>query len=159
MATYSCCVCGDLFEPEPHNKHHQRYCSKPGCQTERQRRKRRKHYHRKRKDQAFRLFEAERQRQRRLNKKMVAMGEQDTVAVAPAAMPPPMPAGQPKFFDFPIVDLVVGMVSQVSACVASPELRSVCMRLAEEGRRFRVMDLPDQSPPGDLSGHSPPPSG
>jgi hypothetical protein len=159
MATYSCCVCGDLFEPEPHNKHHQRYCSKPGCQAERQRRKRWKHYHRKRKDQAFRLSEAERQRQRRLNKKMVAMGEQDTAAMALAAMPPLMPAVQPKPFDFPISDLVVGMVSQISACSATSELHRVCMRLAEEGRRFLIRDRPGQSPPENLPGHSPPPPG
>jgi hypothetical protein len=161
MATYTCCVCGDRFEPEPHNKHHQRYCGKPGCQAERQRRKRLKHYHRRQNDLAFRLSEAERQRQLRLNKKMVAMGELDTAAVAPAtpgvAVPPPMPAAQPSLFDFPIVDLVVGVVSQVSACVASTELRRVCMRLAEEGRRFLIMDRPGQSPTGHLYGHSPSP--
>lgn len=159
MATYPCCACGDLFDLEPHNKHRQRYCGKPCCQAERQRRKRRGHYQRKRKDPAFRLSEAERQRQRRLSKKTMAMGELDTGAVAPAAMPRPIPAAQPSFFDFPIADLVVGMVSHVSACVASLELRRVCMRLAEEGRRFRVMDLPERPPPGARPGHFPPPPG
>jgi len=33
MATYTCCACGERFDPEPHNKHHQKYCSKPSCSS------------------------------------------------------------------------------------------------------------------------------
>ena len=32
-----CHWCGELFEPDPRTKGHQRYCSKPACQTKRQR--------------------------------------------------------------------------------------------------------------------------
>jgi len=27
-----CLCCGEIFQPDPRNRHHQRYCSKPACQ-------------------------------------------------------------------------------------------------------------------------------
>ncbi|MGI6354472.1 MAG: hypothetical protein ACOX6W_05175 [Lentisphaeria bacterium] len=159
MATYTCCVCRDRFEPEPHNKHHQRYCSKPSCQAERQRLKRKNYYHRKAKSQAFRLSEAERQRQRRLSKKKAPLHEPGAAVAAPAAMPPPVPAAQPSPFNLSVVDLVLGIISQISASASLPELTPICMRLAEKGRHFRGAELPGQSPPGYPAGRSPPSPG
>jgi hypothetical protein len=27
-----CLCCEEIFQPDPRNRHHQRYCSKPACQ-------------------------------------------------------------------------------------------------------------------------------
>lgn len=130
-----CRYCGCKFEPDPYNRHHQEYCSRPACRTEHDRARKRKHY-RERLDREEGFREAERERCRKAMRRLRA--ERKKAAKG---------AGQEAFCLLsvpPVEAFLAGLVSQLADTIDPRALFStrICSpRLSPRGepREIRLM--------------------
>lgn len=127
-----CKLCGRKFRPDPHNHHHQVYCTRPECRAELARSRKRKYYRQRLdKEEGFRETERERCRaaMRRLRAKR-KKAEKEAVEKAALCLPavPPVEA------------LLVGLVSQLGGTTDPHAVADMMNAYADRGRRLAVPD-------------------